>query len=233
MYYNKEGQPIDYLGRPIAQPLTQTFNPYQQNPVTSFSANNQSQDQWNLKPNNNDKTGTNETVFLDLTSADNIQEVGNKEARLGETLYYYNKISGELYKKYVDFLTGHMVVESATFVKAPEMAQNNAQNDPRIDQLLDKIKELENVSKPTQSDPRVDDLLYKVELLNSSTLKDPRVDDILETINTLQPTVAEVSHDPRIDDIAKDVTSFKRQLTDLKRQIKELKEEATSGEKKK
>jgi hypothetical protein len=63
---------------------------------------------------------------------------------LGETLYFYNAASGELYKKYVDFITGHLIVETAKFSKA-EVKKEDVPTviiDPRIDELYKQVEQL-------------------------------------------------------------------------------------------
>jgi hypothetical protein len=60
------------------------------------------------------------TLRFTLVHGDfDVQEAGNKEARLGDTLYFVNPTAGTMFKKYVDYSTGQMIVETAQFARTP------------------------------------------------------------------------------------------------------------------
>jgi len=122
--YDQYGRPVDI--RTMMQYYNQKVGP---SPFAPEEAKQRAPDtnEWNInlsgkpevsQPTTNFSIETDPGIkFQPISSGANIQELGNKEARLGDTMLYYNPDTGELYKKYVDFLTGQLIVESAKFTK--------------------------------------------------------------------------------------------------------------------
>jgi len=157
--YNQHGQPTDMYGN---RPQT----PYRDIPPYQNQQQMQSEHQWQLAPQIPHQNKNNGTLFRDLQSIDNINEIGNKEVMSEGVLYFFNKETGELFKKEYDYILGRMTIESAKFQKAPETPVFEPQADPRVDELL---KVVESLKKPEPKqeflDPRVDELLSTIEEL--------------------------------------------------------------------
>jgi len=170
MYYNQMGQPIDMYGRmltplnqpqqqaqhmqnfpPLQRPLPPHMQPQGYNNIPNSTTN------WDLLDANTqpEKVVTSSVKcqnFQIISDSDNIQELGNKDARLGDILYFYNPSRGLVIKKYVDFLSGQMITENAQFNKVVQPQQSvTPVSDPRIDQLNTQIeamkKEIEDLKE--------------------------------------------------------------------------------------
>jgi len=120
--YDAMGRPVDvrrmveYYSQQAAITQPQAINDIKPPPAIPPS-----NDEWTLKPQQevpaiqNTPLNKDGIYFQQITEEINIQAIGNKEARLGDTLLFYNPETGELYKKYVDFMTGQLHIESAKF----------------------------------------------------------------------------------------------------------------------
>ncbi|MCL1924278.1 MAG: hypothetical protein FWF50_01685 [Defluviitaleaceae bacterium] len=154
MYYNHQGQPIDIYGNIVPQ-----FKPPYPH-VVPPNAQLKQQEKWSLKPQSTQPNHSNSSVdnepiqsFSIIDDTANLQEIGNKEARFGDTMFYYNPSNGMLFKKYVDFLTGIMHVETAQFQKTTDTQVSPTVvevEDPRINELLQEVQQLKESSKPPQ-----------------------------------------------------------------------------------
>ena len=139
LYYNKHGQPIDIYGRLLDPQVVPPFQRIQQQQPEVK--------EWDLNLTE-PKTTDNFIKFEQIDDTTNVQELRNKEARLGDTLYFYNPKTGEIYKKYVDFMTGLMEVEKAQFEKVNQgEKEEKVLADPRIDELSEQFKRLEEEVK--------------------------------------------------------------------------------------
>lgn len=130
-YYNQKIGPHQFAPKdPAPQP-----QPVQYTPLAP-------ENEWNINLSGKSvapetPSTTTSVSFTKITSVINISEFMNKEARLGDTLLCYNEETGELYKKYVDFLTGEMVIETAKFTKGPK-----AEPGITVDKLYEIVKTL-------------------------------------------------------------------------------------------
>lgn len=91
------------------------------------------------------------TLFQTITAGDDIQQLGNKEVRLGETQHFYNPDAGELYRKSMDYLDGRLVLEKAIFVKE-EINTPTSQSDTTLDKLNEALTKLTEIVMPLVED---------------------------------------------------------------------------------
>lgn len=124
------------------QPLQDRINQYENNIRNPYNQQYQQpqQSDWDLTrtsaQNNTHQTPLNVAQFVKIEDSTAIQDLGNKEVWMGETVYYYNPTTGDLFKKYVDYLANKIVLEVAKFEKVgsqPEIVANV--DDPRVDEL--------------------------------------------------------------------------------------------------
>lgn len=135
----------DGLGRPVD--VKRMIEHYAKQGSTTTTDFEQGEGDWNLRGSataTNAPTEIRSLKFELIDSSTSIQEIGNKEARFGETLYYLNPDTGELYKKYVDFMTGQLHIESAKFTKG-QTATPLLTVDALHDIVLGMAKELEEL----------------------------------------------------------------------------------------
>lgn len=135
----------DGFGRPVdIRKMIEHYSKQESNTTTQFE---DGEGEWSLKKNDSTTSTTSKSQLINfqpIDSSTNIQELGNKEARLGDTIYLINVDTGELYKKYVDFMTGQLHIESAKFTKG-QIATPLLTVDKLHDMLLGMAKELEEL----------------------------------------------------------------------------------------
>jgi len=160
MYYNEHGQQIDIYGRVLtpAPPPRQQFPPRQPYPmqgqplVQPPPMQEQPKSEWEMEAPI--KKQDNTWDFLNMSSDDyqfkkidnttNVQDAHNKDAWLGETIYMFNAETGQLFKKYVDFSIGKLIIEIARFEKPEEMqVAPVVYQDDRYDELAQTVISLQ------------------------------------------------------------------------------------------
>ena len=166
VYYNQYGEQIDIYGR-LIQPASPARPKQRPRPMYTEEAERSewdlsalggtqphSQPQPQSMPIATDKPPCKEFMLIDTTT--NINEIGNKEARLGETLLFYNEQTGEVYKKYVDFLSGRMILEVAQFTKfgGDGVTTETVSTDPRIDELYGQVELLRGEIESLKQQPK-------------------------------------------------------------------------------